>query len=163
MFFNYHINFLWYPSHSFLDHSRGIYMVFLTCSQLLRWRTFQSSSTFQSHFPLLSTSMCQSVNFKNMDIIFDKRKGICPTTSSSFTTATAYSSCSFFSSVIQEYLLPRTGSQFCLKAWNTRMYELKENKPLHIEIGIAFEIFNKNNSKTSMIANLVTVFREWKW
>ena len=36
------------------------------------------------------------------------------------------------------------------------MYELKENKPLHLEIGIASEIFDKSNSKTSMLANLVT-------
>ena len=53
--------------------------------------------------------MCEPVNFKNIDMIFDKSKGICPTTSSSFTTATASSLCSFFSSVIHEYLLPRAG------------------------------------------------------
>ena len=41
------------------------------------------------------------------------------------------------------------------------MHELKENKPLHLEIGIASETFDKSNSKTS-IANLVTVLCEWK-
>ena len=40
------------------------------------------------------------------------------------------------------------------------MYKLKENKPLHVENGIASEIFDKNNSKTSMVANLVTVLYE---
>ena len=30
------------------------------------------------------------------------------------------------------------------------MDELKENRPLHLEIGIASEIFDKSNSKTSM-------------
>ena len=40
------------------------------------------------------------------------------------------------------------------------MYELKENKPPHLETGTASEIFDKSNPKTSMIANLVTVFCE---
>ena len=35
------------------------------------------------------------------------------------------------------------------------MYELKENKPLNLEIGIVSEIFDKTNSKTSMLAYLV--------
>ena len=43
------------------------------------------------------------------------------------------------------------------------MYELKENKPLHLEIGIASEIFDKSNSKTSTFANLVTVLCQWEW
>ena len=42
------------------------------------------------------------------------------------------------------------------------MYELKENKPLHLEIGIASEIFDKSNSKTSIFANLVTALCQWK-
>ena len=68
-----------------------------------------------------------------------------------------------FSSVVHEYLLPRTGSKLCLYAWNPRMYEFKEKKPLQLEIGVASEIFDKSNSKTSMLANLVTVLCEWKW
>ena len=38
------------------------------------------------------------------------------------------------------------------------MYELKENKPLHLETDTTSEIFDKSNPKTSMIASLVTVF-----
>ena len=42
------------------------------------------------------------------------------------------------------------------------MHELKENKPSHLQIVTASEIFDKSNSKTSMLANLVTVLCEWK-
>ena len=43
------------------------------------------------------------------------------------------------------------------------MHELKEDKPLHLEIGIASEIFDKSDSKTSMLNNLATVLCEREW